>query len=146
MKSCSHCLDAFQKKSSARDRGTAFHDMHLRAKRIMSLVFSTDMSNSKIALKCRRLLHKRLNFAFFDCDEHKELCFKLFKIICVKKYAESVLTFLNRILGGRILPKNTNRLSLPVKRAYECYLKTIRKNKRPGELKQCSKENKSKKL
>ena len=56
----------------------------------------------------------------------------MFITLCVQKYFEATITYLNRVLRGRIIPNNINRLSLPFKFAYYSYLKTIRKCKRPA--------------
>ena len=89
-----------KKKSSITPERTAFTDMHLHAKQLMGIQFSQDVSHSKLGLKCRRLLHKRLNFDSFNCDKHKKSVLQLFNTVCFQKYFEAVLTFLNRILGG----------------------------------------------
>ena len=51
------------------------------------------------------MLHERINFDLFNCDKHKKSVLRLFSTVSFQKYVESVLTFLNSILRGRITPK-----------------------------------------
>ena len=46
----------------------------------------------------------------------------------------SWLTRINRVLRGQLIPKIPHRLCFPLKLAYTCYLKTIRKDKRPNAI------------
>ncbi|XP_033225224.1 uncharacterized protein LOC117178093 [Belonocnema kinseyi] len=132
VKSCPECVSAFQKESSLRNKGTAFRDMHLQAKRILSRIFTSNISQIKLGRTSESILQRRMNFNFFTCNNHKKEIFSMFKLICVRMSAQAILTHINRVLKGRILPKNPKRLCLPVKLAYNCFLKTIRKDKRPS--------------
>ena len=133
IKSCSGCVGAFQKTSPKR-QGIVFRDVHLQAKRLLGQIFTSDISHTQLGRKSEGILQKMVDFDFFTCSDHKKDVFEKFKALGVRISAQEFLTYINKVLTGRIVPKNLNRLCSPLQVAYQCYLKTIRKDKRPSAI------------
>ena len=80
------------------------------------------------------MLQQKVKFTSFSCTDYKKAILKAFKEVCVQNYTFATLTYINRIFRGQFVPKVTDKLCLLLKLAYQCYLKTILKNKRPNAI------------
>ena len=123
---CRECFHSFQIQSSKRQGTTCFTDQHILAKRHLGKMIINNISYQRIGKKLQRMTQRMLQFNFWTCREHKSQVFKTFTEICVKKYIEDVVTYINKVLRGRIIPQN-RRLCKSIKLAQECYRKTVRK-------------------
>ena len=110
-------------------RSTRFRDVLLDAKRVLRTILPTNLPLRNLDSLAAEWLTPKLNFSFLSCNEHRAEIFALFKKLTFQKYCQGILTNISRIFRGRIIPRNEN-LSLPVKEALNCYLKTIHKDKR----------------
>ena len=134
IKSCSDCSASFQKDAVKRPNCTYFKGMHFDAKRVLGKIITLKLSIKQLARKAKRWLKAKVNFAFYTCVKHKEKVFELFSQLCIINFLFSTLTYVNRILKGKIVPRNKN-LCPPIKEALATYLKTLRKEKRDEILK-----------
>ena len=123
---CRECFHSFQIQSSQRQGSTCFMDQHILVKRHLGRMISSNISHKRIGKKLQRMIQRMVKFNFWTCNEHKPQVLKTFAEICVKKYIEDVATYINKVLRGRIIPRN-KQLCTPIKLAQECYKKTIRK-------------------
>lgn len=76
---------------------------------------------------------REINFDVFSRKEHKNDLTELFLNCVIQEYLNSVITFINRVLVGKIFIKDKNQHSV-VLAAHEKYLKTLHKVNRPEEL------------
>ena len=88
--------------------------MHLQANRLLGQIFTSDISHTQLGRKSEGILEKMVDFDFFTCSDHKEDVFEKFKALCVRISAQQFLTYINIVLKGRIVPKNLNRVCLPL--------------------------------
>ena len=134
IKSCSDCSASFQKDAVKSPNCTYFKGMHFDAKRVLGKIIILKLSVTQLARKAKRWLKAKVSSAFYKWIKRKEKVFELFSQLCVVNLLFSILTYVNRILKGEIVPRNKN-LCPPVKEALETYLKTLRKEKRDEKLK-----------
>ena len=91
IKSCSGCVDAFQKTSSKR-QGTVFRNVHLQGQRLLGQIFTSNISHTQLGRKTKSILEKMVNFNFFTCFDHKKDVLKKFKALCLLMSAQEFLT------------------------------------------------------
>lgn len=129
VKSCSVCSKNFQEKSLRNPAHTRFRGLHLDAKRVLGRILSNNLSLKHLNEQAMQWLQPKLNSTFLTCQIHKTKLLIIFFNLCFIKYCKGILTYLNRVFRGKIIPQNQN-LSPPVQKALSCYLKTLKKDKR----------------
>lgn len=127
-KNCDQCKAMFDK-----DPGTLVETLVNDTRPVLKKVIAKIFTLNNIKKRALIFLKREINFDIFSCKEHRNCLVDLFLNCIIQEYINSVITYINRILVGKIFIKEKNQHSV-VLAAHEKYVKKLNKANRPEQL------------
>lgn len=89
-----------------------FNEAHEDLKSIVRRIFSPLYHKSSIKKSIIPLLMNEINFEFVKCTVHKTETVSMFLNIALEQYVQSVTSFINNILNGKIIYEISNKCNI----------------------------------
>lgn len=125
---CETCTKMFDK-----DPATLVENLVNDTREVLKNVVAKIFTLNNVKSRAHKFLKREINFDVFVCSKHKNLLTDVFLNSIIQEYLNSVITYINRILEGKVTIKNKNQHSV-VLAAHERYIKKLKKCNRPEEL------------